>query len=39
MKRILMKKNLVKIRTNFHVIMLSSSLLQISKYHRYGFLL
>ena len=34
MKQILMKKNLVKIRTNFHVIMLSSSLFQINKYHR-----
>ena len=33
MKRILMKKNLVKIRTNFYVIMLSSSLFQINKYH------
>ena len=33
-----MKKNLVKrIKTNFHVIMLSSSLFQISKYHWEGF--
>ena len=34
MKRILMMKNLVKILTNFYVIMISSSLFQISKYHR-----
>ena len=33
MKQIVMKKNLVKMQTNFHVIMLSSSLFQISKYH------
>ena len=33
MKQIVMKKNLVKIETNFHAIMLSSSLFQISKYY------
>ena len=33
MKRIVMKKNLVKIQTNFHAIMLSSSFFQINEYH------
>ena len=33
MKQIVMKKNLVKMQTNFHAIMLSSSLFQISRYH------
>ena len=34
MNLIVMKRNLVKMQTNFHVVKLSSSLFQISKFHR-----
>ena len=33
MKPLVMKKNLVNMQTNFRVVMLSSSLLQISMFH------
>ena len=33
MKLIMMKKNLIKMLSNFLAVMLSSSLLQISKFH------
>ena len=34
MKWIVMKKNLMKMKTNFHGIMFSSYLFQINKYYR-----